>query len=135
MTLGLVPISTLRCIIFRFSFSFLCFKRRHLSYPMNPYAIRACAVGLLAMGLQTWRYCWVLCVRYTISWYITNYKFLVHYSHANAKLHCHVGECITPTVNHARLQFSWFCLSNMTELKRLVRMNSGILGGGVPPGS
>ena len=27
------------------------------------------------------RYCWVLSVRYTISCYITNYKFRVHYSH------------------------------------------------------
>ena len=25
------------------------------------------------------KYCWVLCVRYTISCYISNYKFLVHY--------------------------------------------------------
>ena len=26
------------------------------------------------------KYCWVLCVRYTLSCYIANYKFLVHYS-------------------------------------------------------
>ena len=36
---------TLLCIINRFSFSFLCFKRGHLSYPMNPYALRTFAVG------------------------------------------------------------------------------------------
>ena len=46
MTLGLVPISTLLCIFIRFSFSFLCFNRGHLSYPMNPYALRTRALGL-----------------------------------------------------------------------------------------
>ena len=45
MTLGLVPISTLLCIFIRFSFSFLCFNRGHLSYPMNPYALRTRALG------------------------------------------------------------------------------------------
>ena len=52
-----------------------------MSYPMNPYALRACAVRLLACAYRLEvKYCWVLYVRYTISWYITNYKLLVHYS-------------------------------------------------------
>lgn len=51
---------------------------------------------------------------------------------------CHVGECIAPLSSEPdkrKLLTQDFNFSNMTELKRLVRMNTGILGGGVPPRS
>ena len=53
-----------------------------LSYPMNPYALRTCAVGASCHVLTDLKLNIVefSVFRYTISWYITNYKFLVHYT-------------------------------------------------------
>ena len=49
---------------------------------MNPYALRTCAVGPschvftdLKLNIVEFSV-----FRYTISWFITNYKFLVHYT-------------------------------------------------------
>ena len=54
-----------------------------LSYPMNPYALRTCAVGASCHVLTDLKLNIVefSVFRYTISWYITNYKFLVHYNY------------------------------------------------------
>ena len=55
-----------------------------LSYPMNPYALRACAVGLLAMCLQTWS-------KILLSSLRSLYNFLVHYKlQITGTLHLHV---------------------------------------------
>ena len=81
-TLGLVLIGTLLCIFIRFSFSFLCFKRGRLSYLVNPYTLRTCAVGPSCHVLTNlkWNIVEFSVFRTTFSWYITNYKFLVHYN-------------------------------------------------------
>ena len=52
-----------------------------VSYPMNPYALRTCAVGASCHVLTDLKLNIVefSVFRYTFSWYITNYKFLVHY--------------------------------------------------------
>ena len=53
-----------------------------LSYPMNPYALRTCAVGTSCYVFTDLKLNIVefSVFRCTISWYITNYnKFLVHY--------------------------------------------------------
>ena len=50
---------------------------------MNPYALRTCAVGASCHVLTDLKLNIVefSVFRYTISWYITNYKFLVHYNY------------------------------------------------------
>ena len=49
---------------------------------MNPYALRTSAVGASCHVLTDLKLNIVefSVFRYTISWYITNYKFLVHYT-------------------------------------------------------
>ena len=82
-------------LVFNFAIFLQSRKTRNLnlalSYPMNPYALRTCAVGVSCHVLYRLevKYCWVLCVRYTISWYITNYKFLVHYTHLACEQQTH----------------------------------------------
>ena len=77
MTLGLVPISTLLCIFIRFSYSFVWFKRGHLSCSLNLYALRACSLRPSCHVLSDMliKLCWVL--RESAS--ILIYKFPVHY--------------------------------------------------------
>ena len=67
-----------------------------MSYPMNPYALRTCAVGASCHVLTDLKLNIVefSVFRYTFSWYITNYKFLVH----NRGLY-----------RNLTFRFAWFC--------------------------